>query len=168
MALIITAGAANSDSYADLATALAYTAARGVVWTGADADRETALRRATAWVDATYRGRFPGHRLNGRSQALEWPRQSATDAAGEIVESTTIPTEIVNATCEAAARELATPGGLSPDVTPSQSVRMESVGPISVTYAGRSDAEAYKPVLAVVNGILSSLIGGNTSLLLRA
>lgn len=168
MALVTTPGAADADSYASLTDATAYTGAHGLAWAGVDADKETALRRATAWIDATYRGRFPGARLNGRSQALEWPRRDAYDAAGEFIGSATIPGEVVAATCEAAVRELAVPGGLAPDVTPGQVVKQEQVGPLSAIYAGRSDAAAFLPVVAVVDGLLSGLFAPGASYLLRA
>jgi hypothetical protein len=169
MALITTPGAANADSYADLAAATArHTANGNSGWSGTDTDKEAALRRATAWVDATFRSRWPGSRVNGRSQALDWPRSNAYDAAGEMIASTSIPVEVVQATCDAALRELVSPGSLSPDVTAATAVRQETVGPLSVTYAGRTDVDAYKPFLTGVNGILCAILTAHSGWLLRA
>lgn len=163
MALITTPGSASADSYASIAEATEYTAARGLAWFLGLNAQEQALRRATAWIDATYRGKFPGQRQNGRGQSLEWPRKDAQDADGYDIEIDAIPSEIVSATIEAAVRELASPNGLSPDVNLSQSVRSETVGPISVTYAGAAGVSSQRPVLTVVDDILASLIGARTS-----
>lgn len=161
MALNVTPGAPDADSYADLATATTYADARGLTFPGDDnAAAEQALRRATGWIDATYRARFPGIRVNGRNQALEWPRGGVVDISGYSVDYTTIPAEIVKATCEAAVRELAKPGSLSPDIIPGQikkAVRVE--GAVSVEYAvGSADAASQQPVSLRIDGILASLI----------
>ena len=162
MPLITTPGAANADSYASLAEALAYHAAKGnAAWAAStDALREPALRRATVWVDGTYRARWPGLRVNGRTQALDWPRSGVTDADGYAVDHMTIPAEINSATCEAALRELAVPGSLSPDYVGSTQVQSATAGPVSVTYKDGSGIGGVLPVLTVVDGILARLLGG--------
>ena len=163
MALTVTPGASNADSYASLAFALAYHAARGnAAWAiGLDADRETALRRATVWLDSTYRAQWPqGYRINGRVQALDWPMSNVRDAAGWYVDYTTIPVEIANATCEAALREYAKPGSLLPDYVQSQAVESATAGPVSVTFKASSGAATIVPILTLVDGILGRLLGG--------
>lgn len=163
MTLTTTPGASTADAYASLAAALAYHAAMGNAgWASAvDADRETALRRATKWIDATYRKRWIGFRVNGRAQPLDWPQTGVFDRDGFAVDSTTIPDEVVNATCEAALRELTTPGMLLPDYVPAERVKTASAGPVSITYADSKDATDVLPILAVVEGILSRLIYGD-------
>ena len=171
MALDTTIGGAASDSYATLVYADAYHAAMGgTTWTGTDALKEAALRRATAWLDGRYKADWPGYRVNGRSQALDWPRSSVTDNEGLAVEYTAIPTEVQKATAEAALRELVTPGSLSPDYVAADQVKAESVGSISVTYTGIAGAAGSRPVLTVVSEILAPLIGaqGSTTWLHRA
>lgn len=159
MTLTTTAGAADADSYVSVADADTYHTARGTAaWTGEDAAKEAALRRATAWLDGTYRSRLPGERRYDRTQALEWPRLSVYDSDGNPVDSDTIPREIVHATCEAAARELASAGSLSPDVTTADAVKRERVGPMEVEYAGIPTATAKRPILTVVEDILSGLL----------
>lgn len=160
MTLIITPGAADADSYASLAQALAYHAAKGnAAWaTATDPNRETALRRATAWTDATYRSLWPGYRVNHRNQSLDWPRYAAVDNEGWIVDYTSIPIEVVNATCEAALRELATPGSLSPDYAAAEQVASATAGPVSVTYKATIGVGTVIPILTIVDGILSRLI----------
>jgi hypothetical protein len=163
MALTITPGGASDDSYASTAEASAYADSRGLTFAVAGDDAplaEQALRRATAWVDATYRARFPGYRVNAREQALEWPRYDAYDTEGNYIESTVVPVEIINATIEAAIREKASPGALSPDVTPGtvkKRVRVE--GAVEVEYAvGAGGVRSQVPISTVIDGLLGSLL----------
>lgn len=160
-------GVTGANSYASIDQADAYHLARGnTAWAEAlsspDDARESALVRATAWIDGVYGSRFSGKRTNGRSQSLQWPRTCATDAECEIISSDEIPVEIINATCEAALRELADAGSLSPDYIQSQRVVSEQVGSLSVTYqstfGGARDA---RPVLTIIQDILSTLIGSS-------
>jgi len=172
MPLDTTIGGANADSYASLAYALAYHADKGnAAWALAtDGNRETAMRRATTWLDGTYRGNWTGYRVNGRLQALDWPRSDVADIGGYAVDYLTIPPEVLRATCEAALRELALPGGLSPDVTDAGIVKSESVGPISVTYRGGGGVGASRPIVTVIDDILSGLLSirRGTATLVRA
>lgn len=173
MTLTTTPGSASADSYASLAQALAYHAAMGnAAWaSSSDPLREPALRRATAWVDSTYRDRWPGLRLYARAQALDWPRGGVTDAEGYAVDSATIPAEIINATCEAALRELAVPGSLAPDYVAAESVKSATAGPVSVTFAGNTGSGSVMPILTRVDGILAVLIGsrsGSVRMLVRS
>jgi hypothetical protein len=175
MPLTTTPGSATSDSYATLAQAMAYHTAKGnAAWAAStDAMRETALRRATEWVDATYRTRWQniGLPVYPRVQALEWPLSGITDPYGYDVNHLTIPTEIINATSEAALRELAAPGSLSPDYLASESVKTATAGPVSVTYMDNAGAGAAMPILTIVDGILARLLGGrarNVAELVRA
>ena len=154
-------GLPGADSYVSVTDCEAYATARGMTFSASPIDdAEAALRRATAWVDGSFRARFPGRRRNGRGQALEWPRVSATDAEGNAIADDEIPVEIVHATCEAAVRELATPGALSPDVVMAQTLKAASVdGAVSVTYAGGGGVDGQRPIATVIDDILSSLIG---------
>ncbi len=168
MALVVTPGASNADSYADIAALDAYHVARGnAAWGAAtNGNKETAARRATGWLDAAYDGRWEGYRINGRSQPLAWPRLGACDAEGYSIDSTTIPAEVVAATCEAALRELASPGSLSPDVVTGTIAKRKKVGPLEVEYANPSGATAMTPTLTIVDGILARLLtntGGGAS-----
>lgn len=163
----------GTDSYISLADAVDYLSAVGKSLAG-DADaQEAALRRATMWVDGTYRARFPGTRTDGRDQLLEWPRTGASDVYGTAIPNDEIPREIVNATAEAAVREATTPGGLMPDVTPGQLRTLTRVGSLGWTpQPGAIGAAAQKPVILAIDSLLSSLIGGSgnasTTMLLRS
>ena len=165
MALFVETGAglSTAESYASVATAGAYATARGLTFDTADtAAGEQALRRAPAWLDATYRGRFTGYRTKLRLQALEWPRTNAHDNAPLVtyIDTDAIPIEIINACIEAAVREKASPGALSPDVTPGQIKKSVAVsGAVSVEYAlGTGGVQDQRPVVSVINDILGSLL----------
>jgi len=162
MALITTPGDLTANSYASLAEAAAYHAARGnTTWTGADALKEAALIRATQWLDGRYGDQWPGVRRYLRAQALDWPRADAYDRDGTYVDLETIPPEVVQATCEAALRELVAPGSLSPDVTPGTAKVLTEVKGIKWTPL-RAAASANDMTLTItaVDRALAPLIGG--------
>lgn len=79
MALIVEdgTGRANADAYVSLAEADAYFLTRNTAWaTISEANREAAIRFATAWIDDTYVGLWKGARVN-EFQALAWPRDNS-------------------------------------------------------------------------------------------
>lgn len=173
MALVVTPGDATADSYASVAQADAWHAGRGnAAWEAlTEAEKETALRRATTWIDATYGSRFGALPVYPRVQALAWPRTGVTDADGYAVPHDAIPVEIVRATAEAALREALSPGSLSPDYVASAAVKSERVGPLSVEYVGGSGASSVQPILTIVDGLLAGLIGrrsGGVRMVVRA
>lgn len=158
-------GLPNADSYVSVADATTYFQSRGLTgWvTSPTAPAEQALVRATAYIDGRYRKQFPGRRLNGRDQALEWPRERAYDQAGEEIDDDSVPREVKDATCEAALREFTTPGSLNPDVVPAERVIRERVDVIDVTYADPGTASAMVPVVGRIEDILSGLLVGGTT-----
>ncbi|MEM8628424.1 MAG: DnaT-like ssDNA-binding protein [Pseudomonadota bacterium] len=168
MALTITPGGADDDSFAALAAADQYAVSVGyTAWTdGADNLKENALRRGTAWIDGMYGRRWPGVRTNGRDQALGWPRYGAKDQDGFEISSSVIPREVERATIEAAFRELSVPDSLTPDYVRATQVKREKVGPIEREYHGdgsTGDVTDLLPVLTIVEHILKPLIGGGSS-----
>ncbi len=162
-------GKADAESYASIADIAAYATARGLTFaiTGGtnEADAEAAARRATVWLDATYRGRFTGRRTNGRAQALEWPRSGAYDnqVPPDYIESDEIPREIIDACIEAAVREKASPGSLSPDVTPGTVAKREKVGALEVEYFRGGGVADQRPIATVIDDILAPLLGPRPS-----
>ena len=172
MPLITAPGAANADSYATVAAADAHHAAFGASdWAAATvAQRESALRRATQWIDGRYRSRFPGVPADPRVQALEWPRTSAADVYGHAIGSTEVPREIVAATCEAALREIQVPFSLTPDFVAGGQIKREKIGELETEYAFPANIASVKPTLSSVEEILSRLLSrpANASFLLRA
>lgn len=163
MALIVEdgSGLANAESYVSVSDCAAYAVARDLPFATAPSEKaEAALRRATAYIDNTYRTRFPGQRKKFRLQALEWPRVGVVDMNGFPVTSDEVPVEVVRATCEAAVRELASPGSLNPDVTPGKVKKRAKVGEIEVEYAvGVGGVASQQPISPVIDGILAALIG---------
>lgn len=154
-----TLGTSTANSYVSVEDADSYLASVGAsTWTGTDEAKEAALIRATQYIDGKFRGSWNGRKLNGRSQALDWPRYGATDCDGNSIDQT-IPVEIVKATCEAALRELTSPFSLSPDVV--EGTQKTLVGVDSLrweTNTTKTGADAMRPVLTVVEDILSGLI----------
>lgn len=167
MAIDATIAGAASETYATVAEADAYATLRGLTFSGTEAEKEQALRRAVSWLDARYRGEWPGDKREGRAQALEWPRSNAYDADGELLDSAAIPVEVKNAQIEAAIREIASAGALSPDVTGEKV--LTGLGDLSWTLTG-TGADAKRPTLTVVDDMLSGIIGntGATRMVFRA
>lgn len=165
MTLIVETGAgiATADALASLDFVDAYHTARGnTAWTGTDDAKEQAIRRASTFVSEAVRWR--GYRSFGRLQAFDWPRSGVTDDEGFGVNGDEVPGEVLRAVAEAALREIATPGSLTPDYTPSERLASATVGPISVSYdLSRTDPGAARPVLLILQDILAPLIlGGGT------
>lgn len=147
------------DTYASVDECADYADERGLTF-DVGPEAEAALRRATTWIDGRYLTRFGGAKTGGRAQPLQWPRTGATDAGGFAVAPDEVPGEIVRATCEAAIRELADPGVLSPDVTPAKAITAASVsGAVSVQYAAGSGIDGQRPVSTAIDDILAGLIG---------
>lgn len=136
MALITETGAglADAESYASVAAADARCIAFGVTaWAAlSEGEKEIALRNATRFMLANYRGRCSGRRVY-QAQALDWPRYDVT-VDGWALPSNTVPPEIVNACIDLAARA----GGgenLMPDLDiGSNVVKRDKTGPLETEY----------------------------------
>lgn len=154
-------GVTGANSYASVDVCAAYCTARGLAFgTSPTTTGEQALIRATAAIDAKYGPRFPGSRTNGRSQALAWPRVDAVDGEDEDIASDEIPVEIVNAVCEAAVRELASPGSMAPDLERGGGVKSLKAGSVAIEYGANAAAGT---TFTVIDGILASLLGAGES-----
>lgn len=156
-------GVSDADALVTLAEADAYFTDYGGAWTGDDADKEAAIRRASAWLSEYFR--WNGSRTNGRDQALAWPRSGVTDCDGNKIASDEIPVEVKRATFTAALFELATPFGLTPSITPTGTAKREKVGPLEVEYRdpeykGLSSIDNARPVLAKVEDYLRCMVSG--------
>lgn len=155
------------DFYGTVADADTYHAARSnTAWTGDNAAKEAALLRASVYVDGLGIcmddgqpvSKFPGTKTGGRSQVRAWPRVGASDIDGEPLSSDTVPIEVENATYEAALREIANPGSLTPDYVPSRLVKREKVDVIDTEYAVAQDgAPGTNPTRPVVTAALEIL-----------
>lgn len=147
-------GLSNSNSYATSAQLETYCDDRGI--TLATGDEDAALVVGTAYIDNTYRTRFPGQRKLFRNQALEWPRVGVVDMNGYPVTDNEIPVEIIRATCEAAIRELTSPGSLVPDLERGGAVKRLKAGSVEIEYGTNASPVT---VFQNIDRILSSLIG---------
>ena len=135
-------GQATAESYASVAYADArHTAFGNTAWTGTDAVKEQALRRATAYMTQAYRGRWTGNRTTA-AQALDWPRWGVM-LEGFPVASNAIPADIANACADLALKALA--DDLAPDLT--RAIIREKVGPLETEYSAySSQATSYRAV----------------------
>lgn len=152
---------AGSNSYATVAMADAYFDNRGnTTWTDSAGDKTAALIRATAAIDAMYGTRFQGYRTNFRDQDLQWPRTGAYDNEGNIISGDEIPQELIDATCEAAARELAEAGSMAPDLARGGEIRSLKAGSVAIEYsAAASDYTTY----TLIDAILAPILAGGGS-----
>lgn len=161
MALVVEngTGLAGAEAYVSVADAATYLAARGdTTWAAAaTADKEAALRRATAAIDGRYGQQFPGTRLRNRLQALEWPRADADDVENYPIAADAVPVEVKNATCEAALVELGTPGAMMPTVQRDDLLKRVKAGSVEVEYMHNAPAKAVYPLVhAALSRVLRS------------
>jgi hypothetical protein len=159
MSLVTTVGADNAESYVAVADVSAYATKFGKTFaTSPAAAAEAACRVATRYIDMTYRDRFPGEAASS-TQALEWPRTCVWYRCEELP-SDEIPQQILDATCEAAIRELASPGTLAPDLSRNDQLRSVSAGSVSLEWAANAPVNA---IYQTIDGILSALLGDDDS-----
>ena len=122
-------GLATAESYVSVADADArHTALGNTAWTGTDAVKESALRRATQYMLQRYRTRWTGTRTF-RVQALDWPRYGV-EADGYVVDSDIVPDDVASACADLALRALAE--DLNPDLE--RGVIRDKVGPLETEY----------------------------------
>jgi hypothetical protein len=159
-----------TTNYGTIAGADAYHLAHGnTAWTGSDADKLSALTRASFYVDTlalaqrkngSVYTRFGGVKATGRDQVLAWPRFGAYDVDGTEIPDDAVPIEAEYAAYEAALRELVQPGYLSPDYVPAQAIRREKVDVLETEYAAAPAGvdNPAKPIAETVRAMLSPLL----------
>lgn len=160
MSIIVETGLASptSETYASVAEVDAYALARGYsLWTGVDAVKEAALRKAASYIDTTYK--FKGYRV-AEHQALMWPR------SGVMFDGYTLASDAIPATLKTACIELAIKaisGELVTDNT-SQYVTDVSVGPIkkSLSAPGNGGQVTYTLIDSLLRDLVSG--GGQSSI----
>lgn len=136
MSLIVETGAglANAESYASVAAADARNAALGVTdWalltTGA---KEIALRNGTIFMTTNYRTRWGGRRVY-QAQALDFPRYGLVVDCWNVA-SDSVPSDVVNACIDLAARS-GRGEELMPDLdTGSNVIKKDKTGPLETEY----------------------------------
>lgn len=152
-------GLATADALISVSDAAAHHSARGTTtWLAASiGDQESAIRRASAYLMASFRWR--GWPINGRDQAMPFPRSGLTDRYGYAIDSDSVPREIKAACAELAEAERASPGAMNPTYTASERVKTETFGSVSFTYdLSRTDAESIRPVLLGVRDLIGPFI----------
>lgn len=152
-------GVADANSYATVEFADAYFAERNVAgWTGEEAAKQSALIKATDYIDMRFSARFRGVPA-ADDQSLAWPRSYAYNSYG--AEFPTIPLQLKRSCCEYALRALS--GELAPDPTSSDGAvesLKEKVGPIETEtkyVPGGQVAALFKPY-PVADSLLRPLL----------
>lgn len=156
-------GLADANSYISTDYLIAYAIDTGQTDALSGGDPAAAAIRATTWIEGNFRSQFPGTPVNGRDQALHFPAEDGIDANGYDIPSDEVPVEVQKATAEAALRELASAGSLSPDQAVGSSVvKREKVGSLEVEYAVADGGIPAAPWFPTIAGILAPLIGGTS------
>lgn len=133
MELIVEDGSCKpgADSWVTLADANAHFANYGGFWDGSDSDKEAALRRAALWMSTSL---IWSGTKSCSGNRLAWPRSGTSDCDGNTIPDDAIPDAVVLAQLAAASAELASPGILTPTITPGQQVLREKVDVLEVQY----------------------------------
>lgn len=154
-----------ADFYGSAAGFRIYHSARGrnVAAYDDDDEVEAALLVASERNDAKYRSAFAGYKVGYRDQVREWPRASAFDIYAYSIPSDSVPTEMINATYEAALRQLVTPGSLSVDWTPSKYKRVSIDGAVSAEYTVFGGAMDVQTQFAIIDEILAPILTGGVA-----
>lgn len=124
-----------------------------------------AIVRASLWLSS-----FPtweGVKTCDCTTVLAWPRSGVSDCDDCLIDDDVIPEVIKQATYIAAMAELASPGSLTPTITPGRQTKREKVDVIEVEYMtpaeqnlykGRTDpVNALRPVLTQVQDLLKCI-----------
>lgn len=134
-------GSASAESYASVVDADTRLANLGLTnWAPLlTAEKEQALRRATAYMEQSYRTRWQGNRMTA-GQALSWPRYDVC-IEGFTVSTSSVPAEVRNACIDLAFKAAA--GDLNADLT--RGVLREKVGPLETEYDPHSPISTRYP-----------------------
>lgn len=159
MALVVEngTGLSNADSYISVADADAYHLLRGNSgWTGDDAVKEIAIRKATEYLGVRYKRRWFGVKKT-ETQSLDWPRTGVVDENNYELPDDELPVDLVRATAELALRSLQGDVFFADQSTPGSvgSYRVK-VGPIEEEteyLGGQSQTKIYPQVTAMLAGI---------------
>jgi len=120
-----------------------------------------ALLVASEWLDGSFGYRWPGYKVGDRAQQTrDWPRSWVQDREGYPVSAEFVPTEIENATYEAALRHLQDETVLQVDFTPNRYKRVSIEGSVSAEYLSLSAQEVQKQ-FPIIGQILAPLLEGN-------
>ena len=160
MALIVEDGTlvANANSYVDLATSRAYSAARGIVPRADDGELEADLILAMDFIES-HRDKFKGW-LVKETQALQFPRLGLY-IDGFLFDFQDIPQPLRDLQSQLAV-EIQNDVELFPTVT-EPFITEETVGPIRTRFTGRYGT-GNSPKLPYVNVFLDVLLNSTSPL----
>jgi hypothetical protein len=159
------------DYYGTVAAFRIYHIARGRdVAAMSDSTVTKALLIASEWLDGRYRSRYAGIKKGDRTQIREWPRSMVVDITGWSIPNDIIPTEVENATYEAAFEESKAAGSLTKNFTPSLYSQVSITGAVHAQFNSNKTAadmqtqyplvdQAIAPVLMIGSGNASGLSG---------
>jgi hypothetical protein len=133
MPLVIETGACvtGADSWISLTDANTHFTNYGGFWTGTDAQKEQALRRAALWLSTSFN--WHGQKVCASSM-LAHPRTGMADCDGNVIADDAIAMQVIYAQLAAASYELRSPGALTPSLAAGRQVLKEKVDVIEVTY----------------------------------
>lgn len=146
MALVVEdgTGLTTAESFASVADADTRLAALGLsLWADEmnTAEKEQALRRATTFMEQSWRSRWQGNRKT-LEQALSWPRYEVC-VDGFPIPGTIVPVDVENACIDLAYK--AAFGDLAPDIE--RAIIREKVGPLETEWSAHgSQATQYRAI----------------------
>jgi hypothetical protein len=145
-------GSSTSTSYASVAQYKQYWLDRGTLITDPDDSIKAYLNQATEYIDSKYV--FMGEVIN-LEQSLSFPRVGVMTKNRVIVDSDTVPKEVINATCYLGAE--AKKNNLN---RIDENVKSLSYGPVSKTFSMSADSISFP----VVDRYLSAFTISGTSM----
>lgn len=157
-------GITDAESYVSVAeTDTYFTNLSNANWTGTDAVKEAALRKATEFLDATYTWKGT---IYSKEQSLGWPRTGVYDQEGRDLKES-VPLSLKRATFELAL------ASLSADLVTIQNnsnyVKREKVGELEVEYRNNAPVDRqYKYVDRLLDGLYSKKLGSSNVGVIRA
>jgi len=158
MALIVTPGADNANSYATLAEADQYHDERlhNSAWTGAgDPTKEAALIWGARTLDANFR--WKGRKATD-TQSMQWPRFGVYDYNDYLIASDEIPVAVKYAQSELAFLLIEGDRTIAADPTP-DAVREVKLGSITLKFDSEKMQAALASSVVVLVQDLGSFVG---------
>lgn len=121
-----------------------------------DEQFEQAIRRASDWLSSSFD--WQGYRIEGRNQALAFPRYNMVDEDGWAIDSDSVPEEVLKALSHVTWQEVVTPFSMTPVVTPINQKVLVQVDGIKWQAMGRSGVNSSVPVLTAIQNHISALL----------
>lgn len=151
------------DFYGTVQGYTAYMEARGRFVDPDDEAVQQGLLIASEYVDGRYAATWVNgntYKTGQRAQVREWPRVGFIDCYGYAIGNDEIPREVENATYEAAARQIAKPGSLRKDFSPSAYKQASVDGAVAVTFNSAATAADVQLQIPEIDAIMYPLVNG--------